>query len=62
MTLVVCSLNTEGIGAAMSVEGATDGSAFEIYVEHFLTPTLEWGAGVGADRGDGQPPPGPQER
>ena len=43
VTLVVCSLNTEGIGAAMSVEGATDGSAFEIYVEHFLTPTLEWG-------------------
>ena len=27
----------------MSVEGATDGAAFETYVEHFLVPTLNKG-------------------
>ncbi len=38
---LLCSLSTEGVGAAMSVEGATDGVAFETYIEHFLAPTLE---------------------
>ncbi len=42
----------------MSVEGATDGAAFETYVKHFLLPTLkERRAGCG----HGQPP-SPQER
>jgi transposase len=36
-------LGAEGIGAAMNVEGATDGAAFEAYVEHFLSPTLKRG-------------------
>ena len=27
----------------MSVEGATDGAAFETYVRHFLAPTLKEG-------------------
>ncbi len=27
----------------MCVEGATDASAFEVYVEHFLAPTLSEG-------------------
>jgi transposase len=40
---LIASLSAEGIGAAMSVEGATDGAAFEIYVEHFLVPTLKKG-------------------
>ncbi len=40
---LICSLSTEGVGAAMSVEGATDGAAFETYVEHFLAPTLKAG-------------------
>ena len=40
---LICSMGAEGIGAAMSVEGATDGAAFEAYVEHFLVPTLEAG-------------------
>jgi transposase len=40
---LICSLSTEGVGAAMSVEGATDGVAFETYVEHFLAPTLKAG-------------------
>ena len=42
VTLIAC-LSTEGIGAAMSIEGATDGAAFETYVEHFLLPTLKEG-------------------
>jgi transposase len=37
---LIASLSTEGMGAAMSVEGATDGAAFETYVKHFLAPTL----------------------
>ena len=40
---LIASLCAEGIGAAMSVEGATDGTAFETYVEHFLAPTLKKG-------------------
>jgi transposase len=27
----------------MSVEGATDGAAFQTYIEHFLLPTLKTG-------------------
>jgi transposase len=37
------------MGAAMSVEGATDGVAFETYVEHFLLPTLKEGQVVVMD-------------
>jgi DDE superfamily endonuclease len=40
---LIASLSSEGIGAAMSVEGATDGAAFQTYVEHFLVPTLKNG-------------------
>jgi hypothetical protein len=40
---LMASLTTEGIAAAMSVEGATDGAAFETYVEHLLLPTLNNG-------------------
>ena len=40
---LICSLGAEGIGAAMNLEGATDGAAFEVYVEHFLVPTLKQG-------------------
>jgi hypothetical protein len=40
---LICSLDAEGIGAAMSVEGATDGAAFETYVRHFLAPMLKRG-------------------
>ena len=40
---LIASLSAEGIGATMSVEGATDGIAFETYVEHFLLPTLQRG-------------------
>jgi transposase len=40
---LIASMSAEGIGAAMSVEGATDGAAFETYVKHFLVPTLQAG-------------------
>jgi transposase len=40
---LLASLSAEGIGAAMSVEGATDGAAFQTYVKHFLVPTLKTG-------------------
>jgi len=46
---LIASLCAEGIGAAMSVEGATDGAAFETYVEHFLVPTLKNGQVVVMD-------------
>ena len=46
---LICSLSAEGVGAAMSVEGATDGAAFETYVEHFLLPTLKAGQVVVMD-------------
>ena len=46
---LICSLSTEGVGAAMSVEGATDGAAFETYVEHFLAPSLKEGQVVVMD-------------
>ena len=35
---LIASLSAEGITAAMSVEGATDGAAFQTYIEHFLLP------------------------
>jgi transposase len=40
---LIASLSAEGVTAAMSVEGATDGAAFETYVRHFLAPTLKEG-------------------
>ena len=40
---LICSLSANGIGAAMSVEGAADGVAFKTYVKHFLHPTLKRG-------------------
>ena len=46
---LIASLSTEGVGAAMSVEGATDGAAFETYIEHFLAPTLKDGQVVVMD-------------
>lgn len=39
-TTLIAALSSEGIRAPMSVEGATDSIAFEIYVEHFLCPAL----------------------
>jgi transposase len=54
-TLIAAITLEEGMGAPMSVEGATDSEAFEAYVEHFLAPTLREGQlvvldGLGAHR------------
>ena len=38
-TTLIASMTTQGMGAAMLLDGATDGIAFESYVEHFLGPT-----------------------
>jgi transposase len=43
------------MGESMTVEGATDAEAFEVYVEHFLAPSLCEGQvvmlhGLGAHR------------
>jgi transposase len=42
-------MSAEGMGASMSVEGATDGAAFQAYVKHFLLPTLKEGQVVVMD-------------
>jgi transposase len=46
---LIAAMSVEGIGAAMSVEGATDGAAFQTYIEHFLAPTLKKGQVVVMD-------------
>ena len=46
---LIGALSAQGMGAAMSVEGATDGAAFEAYVKHFLLPTLKEGQVVVMD-------------
>ena len=40
---LISSMNLEGMGASMSIEGSADGNAFLLYIEHFLCPTLERG-------------------
>jgi transposase len=37
---LIASMSLYGMGESMCVEGATDAAAFEVYVEHFLAPTL----------------------
>jgi transposase len=57
-TTLIASITLEGgMGASMTIEGATDAQAFEAYVEHFLAPMLEEGQvvvldGLGAHRTD----------
>ncbi len=46
---LIAAMSKEGMGEAMSVEGATDGAAFEAYVKHFLLPTLKVGQVVVMD-------------
>jgi transposase len=40
---LISSIDLEGMGASMSIEGSADGDAFLLYVEHLLCPTLERG-------------------
>ena len=49
LTLIASMSLQEGMGEAMVVEGATDAKAFEVYVEHFLAPTLSEGQVVVLD-------------
>jgi transposase len=54
-TLIAAITLEGGMGATMTVEGATDALAFEAYVEHFLAPSLGEGQvvvldGLGAHR------------
>ena len=42
-TTLIASLSLEGMGAAMILEGSTNGAAFEIYVEQLLVPSLHVG-------------------
>jgi transposase len=57
-TTLIASFTLQGVmGASMTIEGATDAKAFEVYVEHFLAPTLTEGQvvvldGLGAHRTD----------
>ncbi len=46
---LIASLSAEDIGAAVSVEGATDGGAFEAHMEHSLLPTLKKGQIIAMD-------------
>ena len=46
---LIAALSTEGMGQAMSVEGATDSAAFKAYIKHFLLPTLKEGQVVVMD-------------
>ena len=48
-TTVVGALSLEGVQAAMTLEGALDGAAFEVFIEHFLCPVLKPGQIVIAD-------------
>ena len=40
---LICAIDAGGVKPSMSVEGAVDSKAFEIYVEHFLVPKLKRG-------------------
>lgn len=48
-TTLIASMSLHGMGEAMCIQGATDAKAFEVYVEHFLAPTLSEGQVVVLD-------------
>ena len=37
---LIAAMSLSGMGESMCFEGATDAAAFEVYVEHFLAPSL----------------------
>ena len=55
-TTLIASMGLWGMGESMAIKGATDSEVFEVYVEHFLAPTLHEGQevvvldGLGAHR------------
>ena len=48
-TTLVAALSADGLGAAMTLDGAADGAAFIAYVRAFLAPTLRPGQVVVLD-------------
>jgi transposase len=42
-TTLIAALSLEGMGAAMILEGSTNATAFELYVEQVLVPSLHAG-------------------
>ena len=46
---LIASMSLHGMGESMCIEGATDAEAFEVYVEHFLAPSLRDGQVVVMD-------------
>jgi transposase len=48
-TTLLASIDCEGMGPSMAVEGSTTKEVFETYVEHFLGPTLRKGQTVVMD-------------
>ncbi|MCA1554376.1 MAG: transposase [Chloroflexi bacterium] len=48
-TTVIASLTLHGIGPSVRLSGATDGLAFETYLEQVLAPTLRAGQVVSLD-------------
>ena len=49
-TTLIASMSLCGMAEAMCIQGATDAKAFEVYIEHFLAPTLSEGQVVVLDR------------
>jgi hypothetical protein len=54
---LIASMSLHGMGESMCFEGATDAAAFEVYVEHFLAPSLSEGQVVVMDRAWGRTDP-----
>jgi transposase len=46
---LIASMSLYGMGGSMCIEGVTDAKAFELYVEHFLAPSLREGQVVVMD-------------
>jgi DDE superfamily endonuclease len=46
---LIASMSLSGMGESMCFEGATDAAAFEVYIEHFLAPSLTEGQVVVMD-------------
>ena len=42
-TTLLAAMTTQGMGAALIIDGATDTSAFTLYVQQVLAPTLRAG-------------------
>jgi DDE superfamily endonuclease len=56
-TTLIAALSLEGMGAALILEGSADTTAFELYIEQILAPSLHAGQIVVMD-----PAPGAQKR